>query len=265
MEIFDRALVRRRRMAAAASFDSYAFLYDRAAQDIVERLSTTTQSYPLVLDMSSRKGRFLRAVQDEPALSQRIDTVVAMDYAKSLLARGPSVVADEEALPFAPMSFSLAVNLLSLHAVNDIPGALLQIRHVLKSGGLFLAALFGGKTLFELRSIMAEAESETSGGASPRIAPFMMLADAAGLLGRAGFVQQVADSDQITATYENAFALMRDIRGMGEANSLLERRRVPLCRATLQRTAELYADRHARPDGRISASFEILYLTGWAP
>jgi SAM-dependent methyltransferase len=152
-----------------------------------------------------------------------------------------------------------------LHWVGDLPGALVQLRRVLKPGGLFLAALLGGRTLIELRTALIEAELAEEGGASPRISPAIDLADAAALLQRAGFADPVADADVLTVTYADALALLRELRLMGETNALTARRKCPLRRATLARALALYGERFGLPDGRVAASFEILFLTGRAP
>jgi hypothetical protein len=152
-----------------------------------------------------------------------------------------------------------------LQFVNDLPGVLVQIRHALKPDGLFLAALIGGETLTELRQSFAEAESDVEGGASPRVAPFADLRDLGGLLQRAGFALPVADADRVSVRYDSAFALMHDLRRMGATNALVDRRRAPLKRTTLMRMAEIYARRFSDNDGRIRATFEVLWLSGWAP
>jgi SAM-dependent methyltransferase len=155
--------------------------------------------------------------------------------------------------------------MLELHWAGDLPGALVQIRRILKPDGLFLAAMLGGSTLVELRTALIEAELIEEGGVSPRVSPAAELGDVAGLLLRTGFAMPVADAEKITVTYPDALALMRDLRGMGETNALTARRRTPLRRATLARAALLYAERFGLPDGRIPATFEVLFLTGWAP
>ena len=149
--------------------------------------------------------------------------------------------------------------------MNDLPGTLIQIRRALKPDGLFLAALIGGDSLTELREAFAEAESEIEGGVSPRVAPFADVRELGALLQRAGFALPVVDSDRLTVRYQSVFALMRDLRRMGATNVLIERRRTPLRRATLQRMAEIYAQRFADPDGRVRATFEIAWLSGWVP
>jgi SAM-dependent methyltransferase len=175
------------------------------------------------------------------------------------------VAADEEALPFADGSLDLVVSGLALQAVNDLPGALVQIKRALRPDGLFLAALLGGDTLCELRQSFAAAESDLEGGASPRVAPFPDLRDMGALLQRAGFALPVVDSDRITARYFSPFNLLRDLRRMGAANPLVERRRAPLRRSTLARAMEVYASRFADPDGKVRATFEIIWLSGWSP
>jgi SAM-dependent methyltransferase len=180
-------------------------------------------------------------------------------------AAGLRVAADEEALPFADHTLDLVVSALSLQAVNDLPGVLVQVRRALKPDGLFLAALLGGDTLAELRQSFAMAESELDGGVSPRVAPFPDLRDVGGLLQRAGFALSVTDVDRITVRYATPLRLLHDLRHMGATNPLAERRRVPLRRATLMRAMEVYAARFADPDDRVRASFDIIWLSGWSP
>jgi SAM-dependent methyltransferase len=176
-----------------------------------------------------------------------------------------SIVADEEALPFASGSFELIVSALSLQWANDLPGVLVQIRRALAPDGLFLAALIGGQTLIELRTAFTAAEAELTGGASPRVAPFADVRDLGGLLQRAGFALPVTDVEPILVRYASMFALLRDLRAMGATNALTERSRVPLRRAVFTRAAEIYADRFSDSDGRVRATFEIVWLSGWAP
>jgi NADH dehydrogenase [ubiquinone] 1 alpha subcomplex assembly factor 5 len=193
--------------------------------------------------------------------------VVAADPSFGFLAQlsGMRVAADCDLVPFHDGSFDLVVSMLELHWAGDLPGALVQIRRILKPGGLFLAAMLGGSTLVELRTVLIEAELIEEEGASPRVSPAAELGDVAGLLLRAGFAMPVADAEKITVTYPDALALMRDLRGMGETNALTARRRTLLRRATVARAALLYAERFGLPDGRVPATFEILFLTGWAP
>jgi SAM-dependent methyltransferase len=176
-----------------------------------------------------------------------------------------AIAADEEALPFAQGSLDLVASSLALHWVNDLPGALAQIRRVLKPDGLFLAAMFGGQTLAELRQVLTEAELAVTGGAAPRVSPMVDLADAAGLLQRAGFALPVADRDVLTVAYKDLLALLRDLRGMGETNAVRLRANRPLGPAILAEAAARYERLHGHEGGHIRARFEILYLSGWAP
>src|SRR5262249_13886554 len=190
-------------------------------------------------------------------------TIIAVDAAPARGAR--SVAADLEALPLRDGSLDLAVSALALQFVNDLPGTLAQIRRALKPDGLFVAALIGGASLTELREAFAEAESEIEGGASPHVAPFVDVRELGALLQRAGFALPVTDIDRVVVRYASPLALMHDLRRMGATNALIERRRRPLRRATLRRMREIYGARFADPDGRIRATFEIVWLSGWAP
>jgi NADH dehydrogenase [ubiquinone] 1 alpha subcomplex assembly factor 5 len=261
--IFDRRAVRRSRARAARHWGAADFLAREAAERLASRLDEVKRRFPRALDLGCRDGVTARALQGRGG----IEVLVAMDTAPAFarLSPGMAVVAEAEALPFKPESFDLAVSLLDLHWINDLPGALVQLRRALKPDGLLLASLFGGDTLLELRQAWMEAEIEEEGGAGPRVAPFADVRDLGSLLQRAGFALPVVDSDTIEVTYLDALALMRDLRAMGEANAVAERRRSFTRRATLARAAALYAERFRRPDGRIAARFEILTLTGWAP
>jgi SAM-dependent methyltransferase len=260
--IFDRRLIRARRRRAAL-LGPATFLLDRVADDLADRLGAVLRRFDLALDLGT-PGEAVRA-----ALTRlgSVATIVAADAMPAASAKRvpPLVTADEEALPFRDASLNLVVSALALQFVNDLPGVLVQVRRALKPDGLFLAALIGGDTLTELRQSFAAAESEVEGGVSPRVAPFADLRDLGALLQRAGFALPVTDIDRVTVRYENAFALMRDLRRMGATNALLDRRRTPLKRATLMRMAEIYAQRFADNDGRLRATFEIVWLSGWAP
>lgn len=261
--IFDRDLQRRRRLRAMRG-EPVDFLLRHVAQELVERLLVVKRSFVRAADIGT-PGDALRAMMRSQGL---VPDLIAVDPLVRALRSGDtlrSVAADEEALPFADASLDLIVSALALQAVNDLPGALTQIRRALKPDGLFLAALLGGETLTELRQSFAEAEAEVEGGVSPRVAPFADLRDLGALLQRAGFALPVVDADRVTVRYATAFDLMRDLRGMGWTNALVERRRLPLKRATLLRMANIYARRFSDPDGRLRASFDIVWLSGWAP
>lgn len=256
--IFDRALIARRRKAAHARGGVPDFLVASAVSDLDLRLAAVNRRFETVLDLGSGglAAEALRA-------SGKAGRIVVAD----VLAAGPGadVVVDDEALPFEAGSFDLVVSTLSLQATNDLPGALVQIRRMLKPDGLFLGAMLGGDTLFELRASLIEAESAVAGGASPRVAPFADLRTLAGLLQRAGLALPVADVDPLTVRYDHLFALMADLKASGATNALVHRSRRPLPRGVLARAAEIYAERFADADGRIRATVEIVSLSGWAP
>jgi SAM-dependent methyltransferase len=259
--IFDRSLLRARRRRAA-SLGPATFLLDRVADDIADRLAAVKRRFDLALDLGT-PGEAVRAAL---ARVGSVGTIVAAAFPEGgTLRTAPFIAADEEALPFGDATLDLVVSALALQFVNDLPGTLVQIRRALKPDGLFLAALPGGDTLTELRQSFATAESETTGGVSPHVAPFADLRDLGGLLQRAGFALPVTDTDRLTVRYDSAFALMQDLRRMGATNVLIDRRRRPLKRATLMRMAEIYAERFGDPDGRLRATFEIVWLSGWAP
>ena len=267
--IFDRRLLRARRRRGLR-LGPETFLLDRVAEDFADRLRVVLRRFDLAADIGTPTAAVRAAIVRDGA----VGAVIALDpmidapgHLSGDHAANPAmhVVADEEALPFANGALDLVVSGLVLQAVNDLPGVLVQIRRVLKPDGLFLAALLGGDTLAELRQSLATAESELEGGASPRVAPFPDVRDMGGLLQRAGFALPVTDADRVTVRYATPFALLRDLRRMGATNPLAERRRVPLRRTTLMRAMEVYAARFADPDGKVRASFDIIWLSGWSP
>jgi SAM-dependent methyltransferase len=245
--IFDRSLLRARRQRAAA-LGAETFLIDRVADELGERLAAVLRAFDVAVDLGTPTGAVRRVLM----ASGKVGIV-------------PPVAIDEEALPFADGSLDLVVSALSLQFVNDLPGTLIQIRRALKPDGLLLAALIGGDSLTELRQAFAAAESEVEGGVSPRVAPLADVRELGGLLQRAGFALPVVDSDRLTLRYDSVFVLMRDLRRMGATNALSERRRSPLRRATLRRMTEIYGDRFADSDGRLRATFDIVWLSAWAP
>jgi SAM-dependent methyltransferase len=246
--LFDRALLRARQNRALR-FGPAAFLLDRVTEDMEERLHAVLRDFSDAADIWT-PGEVLRK-------SSR-------DRFKSVTHIGLHEF-EQEKLPFPPESLDLAVSGLALQFVNDLPGVLAQIRRALKPDGLLLAAMIGGETLTELRQSFASAEAECEGGVSPRVAPFADLRDVGALLQRADFALPVTDVDRIVVRYDSAFALMLDLRRMGATNILVERRRTPTRRATMLRMAQIYGERFADPDGRIRATFDVIWLSGWAP
>jgi SAM-dependent methyltransferase len=255
--VFDRALLRRRRERARA-LGPETFLIDRVAADLAERLLAVLRTFDVAVDLGTPTDAVRHALIDHASIGRLI--------AAGLLPGGEgSVVVDEEALPFRDGSLDLVVSALALQFVNDLPGALIQIRRALKPDGLFLAAMLGGDTLTELRQSFAAAEAEVEGGMSPHVAPFADVRDMGALLQRAGLALPVTDVDRLTVRYSSVFGLMAELRRMGATNVLTERRHKPLRRATLLRMAEIYGQRFADSDGKIRATFEVIWLSGWTP
>jgi SAM-dependent methyltransferase len=260
MQLFDRKLLILRRKRAMAAGPA-GFLLERVTADLVERLSAVKRHFPLALDLATPGDGVARAL----AASGQIDGMIACEPLAALRPEGLRVAGDEEALPFAGEKLDLVVSALALQWTNDLPGALAQIRRALKPDGLLLAALVGGDSLTELRQSFAAAEAEIEGGASPRVAPFVDVRTLGSLLQRAGFALPVTDVDRLTLRYARLDDLFRDLRRMGATNALVERRRTPLKRAVLDRAKAYYAERFADADGRLRATFDILWLSGWAP
>jgi SAM-dependent methyltransferase len=262
-ELFDRALLRRRRARFAGQMGEHEALLAHVAVEIVDRIGAILRDFPLALDLGAYHGVLGHAVA---ALS----SVGEMIYAESVptlagLCPRPAVVCDEELLPLKDQSLNLVVSGLALHRLNDLPGALIQIRRALRPDGLFLGAALGSRSLQELRYALIEAEAEHHGGASPRIAPFADVREYGGLLQRAAFALPVTDAELLTVTYPSPRELMREIRALGGGNVMAARRKAPLPRGTLERAEEIYRTRYGTAEGKIKASFEIVYLSGWAP
>jgi SAM-dependent methyltransferase len=244
--LFDRALLRSR-LDRARRGGPATFLLDRVAEDMSDRLLAVMRNFTDVADIWT-PGEVLRK-----PLADRFQSIAHVDIDPS------------ETLRLLPESLDLAVSALAFQFVNDLPGVLAQIRRALKPDGLLLAAMLGGDTLTELRQSFAAAEAECEGGVSPRVAPFADLRDIGTLLQRAGLALPVTDVDRLVVRYDSAVTLMADLRRMGATNILIERRRTPTRRATMLRMAQIYAERFADPDGRIRATFDVIWLSGWAP
>jgi SAM-dependent methyltransferase len=246
--LFDRPLLRARQQRAERQ-GAATFLLDRVAGEMAERLLAVLREFAFAADIGT-PGQAVRS-----AVADRASQLTHLDLPDS----------GSEPLPLAPESIDLVVSALALQFVNDLPGVLAQIRRALKPDGLLMAAMIGGDSLIELRQSFAAAEAEVEGGVSPRVAPFADLRDMGALLQRTGFALPVTDVDRVMVRYDNAFALMQDLRRMGATNVLVERRRIPTRRATLLRMAQIYAERFSDSDGRIRATFDIVWLSGWAP
>jgi len=272
MRVFDRRLVARHRDRAAASLLTHDFLFREVAERLADRLGDFNRTFPCALDLGCHGGELAVTLGQRGGITHLIQSDLSAAMARrarqssaALPRPTNTLVCDEEMLPFAPASFDLILSCLSLHWVNDLPGALAQMRVALKPDGLLLAAMLGGDTLIELRTALAEAEIARADGLSPRVSPFADSRDAGALLQRAGFALPVVDSDRLTVSYRNAFALMHELRGMGETNAVIERRRAGGVRAVLFEAAARYAAHHGDGAGRVPATFHVVYLTAWAP
>ncbi len=261
-QVFDPGLlVERKKRALRTGRTDADFLMLRVAEDLGERLSTVGRDFPEAAALFCQTA----AAGDVLRQSGKVGNIHRVEADAALLGEAEGMAATPETVPLPPESLDLAVSLLSLHAMNDIPGMLIQIRRALKPNGLFLGALSGSGTLAELREALLVAETELFGGASPRVAPFVDVRDAGGLLQRAGFALPVADTETIRVRYASMFELMRDLRAMGETSVLAARPRRPVPLRFFTRAADIYAERHAEADGRIPATFQIVWLSGWAP
>ncbi len=254
-QLFDRRALRRHRDRSATAAADGGFLLREVAERLADRLDDVTAAFPLALDIGARDGVLARKLKGRGG----IETLVRLEPSETLCRAGGglAVVGEEDRLPFGRRCFDLVTSNLALHWTEDLPGALVQIKRALKPGGLFLASLFGGETLSELRRALLAADAAVSGGAAPRVSPFADLRDAAGLLQRAGFDMPVADLDTIRVSYDSPFRLMADLRAMGETNALAARPRHFARRA-------LFAELAAQHTGRQTTTFQIIYLSGWA-
>lgn len=263
IEVFDRQLLRMRRDRAAMGIGDYDFLLRDVAARLSDRLSLVKRDFARVLDLGAHHG----VLAD--MLKTRAGTVdvFASDMSPRFAAQSnvPSIAADEEFLPFRAHCMDAVVSNLSLQWVNDLPGALLQIRQILKPDGLFLAAVLGGESLRELRDSLMQAELAVSGGASPRVSPFIDMRDMGGLMQRAGFALPVVDSDMITVDYPHALKLMQDLRGMGASNATRNRLMIPTRREVLLEAGKIYQEKFGSITGRVPATFQVIYAIGWKP
>jgi SAM-dependent methyltransferase len=265
-QIFDRGLINRRLDRALARGGGRAqadFLLVRAADDLRDRLSLVKRRFALAADFGSPGPHGASAV----VAAGQADCTIRLAPTEASLGTGDFLpaVGDIERLPIADGRLDLAVSLLALQTVNDLPGALVQMRRALKGDGFLIAAMIGGETLTELRQSLTIAESEILAGASPRVAPFVDVRALGGLAQRAGLALPVVDLDRAVVRYPDVFALFADLRAMGATNALYARTRKPLRRGVLMRAAAVYAERFADPDGRLRATFDLVWLAAWAP
>jgi SAM-dependent methyltransferase len=262
-KIFDQSLVEAHRARALRNADTKAgFLLDIVAEELAERVGVVERHFDRALELHGYTGETARQLM----ATGKIDAIERVETdARFGSTEAPVTIASLEEVPAEPESVNLIVSPLSLHLTNDTPGAFIQVRRALKPDGLFLAAIPGSGTLQELREALLAAEAELTGGASPRVIPFADVRDVGALLQRAGFALPVTDTENYTVRYDSLFALIRDLRAMGMTSPLSARSRTPVSRRFFLRAAEIYAERFSDPDGRIRATFSIIYLSGWAP
>jgi SAM-dependent methyltransferase len=267
MTVFNRRAVRRHRDRAAAGMakgpEGSDVLLRESAERLADRLDDVTRTFALALDLGCHTGQLGQALRGRGG----IETLVQCDLSEAMAARAGdfSLASDEEFLPFGFETFDLILSNLSLHWVNDLPGALVQARRALRPDGLFLAALLGGETLRELRQALAEAEIAEEDGLSPRVSPMADVRDLGSLLQRAGFALPVVDSDTVTVMYADPMAVMKDLRAMGETNAVAESRKGFTRPGTLVAAVARYSELFGGEDGKVPATFQIITLTGWAP
>ena len=261
--VFDRKLRLMRLQRAQGKRSDASFLTDRVLTDFEERLATIKRDFDVAVALSIEHQALARFSQ----IKEKTRSVTSTGVQRPTQSDAPRIdlIADEEFIPFKAQSLDLCFCDTNLHYTNDLPGTLVQIRQSLKPDGLFLGAIYGPDTLSELRNAFSQAEIEMEGGMSPRVAPFIDVRDAGALLQRAGFALPVVDADLVNVTYSDVAGLFRDLRNMGETNFLLQRKKSPLRRSTLYRCMEIYHELYSNDDGRIRATFELIYLTGWAP
>ena len=265
MQVFDRSVLRQRRNRAADEFADFDFLYQAVGDNLIDRLDTIRKELPVIADLGAGTSTLGKVLKHRKGTQ----TVINLDMSPAMAARarGLGVVADEDLLPFKLHSLDCVVANLSLHWVNDLPGALAQIRMALKPDGVFLAAVMGGDSLHELRQSLQDAELAVRGGVSPRVSPLIDMHDMSALLQRAGFALPVVDHDAIVVDYASPFRLMHDLRGMAATNVTLHRDRAPVPKRMMMEAARIYADKFPAEDeeGGVTATFDVIYVIGWAP
>ncbi|MGB3503691.1 MAG: methyltransferase domain-containing protein [Mesorhizobium sp.] len=260
--IVDADLSLRRKLRALARPTPGAdFLLKRTIEDMADRLDAVSRRFPDTALILTPPGDIASVL----LMSGKVDRLVELVSDPALASTSSPLIPSGEALPLAPQSLDLAVSLMGLHEVADLPGVLVQIRQALRPDGLFIAGFPGAGTLAELRESLLAAETELTGGASPRVLPFADVRDAGALLQRAGFALPVADLETVTVRYGSMFVLMRDLRAMGATSALVARSRRPATRLLFMRAAEIYAERFSDADGRIRATFSTIWMSGWRP
>nr|XP_057941996.1 arginine-hydroxylase NDUFAF5, mitochondrial isoform X2 [Doryrhamphus excisus] len=264
--VFDRTMKKRQKGWAASAKDSrkYDYLREEVGSRVADRVYDVTRTFPVALEVGSGRGHIAQHLNKD--VVERLFLTDISDV--TLVNRGEMtthvLMADEEFLPFKENTFDLVLSSLSLHWINDLPGALRQIHHVLKPDGVFIGAMVGGDTLYELRCSLQLAETEREGGFSPHISPYTAVTDLGNLLGQAGFNMLTVDTDEIHVHYPSIMEVMMDLQGMGESNCAWNRRAM-LHRDTMLAAAAVYKEMYGNEDGSIPATFDIFYMIGWKP
>jgi len=260
MTVFNRRVIQQHRERTSSTFKEHDFLFREVAERLLDRLDDITRTFPLAVDLGARGDLIGELIGTRGGVETLVRCGPTLPEAN-----GKSIFADDAFPPLADNAVDLVFSNLCLHWINDLPGTLSQIRRSLKPDGLMIATMFGGETLKELRTVLNEAEIAVEGGLSPRISPFADIRDMGGLMQRAGFALPVVDAETITVSYEHPLKLLKDLRGMGETNAVTERRLNFTRKETLMHAMSLYQDRYGDAEGRIPATFHVLYLSGWAP
>ncbi|KAF9907782.1 hypothetical protein BX616_000325 [Lobosporangium transversale] len=270
-QVFDREAKKVQKNRAASNVKlsrQVDYVKDEVAFRVVDRLLDIKREFNEVVELGSGSGHIAKHVDTD-----MMKKLIMCDMSEVMLSRDEEVeyevpverrVVDEENLPFPENSLECVISSLSMHWINDLPGAMIQIQRSLKPDGVFIAGLFGGDTLFELRTSLQLAELDREGGISPRISPMADSRDLGSLLSRAGFTLTTVDVDEVTVNYPSAIELMEDLRAMGESNAVINRRGL-LKRDTMLAAAAIYKEMYGNPDGTIPATFQILYMIGWKP
>jgi NADH dehydrogenase [ubiquinone] 1 alpha subcomplex assembly factor 5 len=252
--IFDRQAVKAHLLRAEKNWERHDFIWKRTAAALQDRLLDVKRDFPHALEL----GVTPMVLTSEICAAKKI---ASLTTCAPLYGWGVDMVCDEEALPFEPQRFDLIVSNNHLHWVNDLPGALIQMKRALKPDGLLVFSMIGGETLHELRHAIAQAESEVTGGISPRVSPFAGLQDMAALMQRAQFALPVVDNELVTITYKDLTSMLHELRGMGQGNAVVQRHKKILPKSFWPTVAHHYPSEN----GRLPASVEILYGHGWSP
>ncbi|KAJ3118826.1 hypothetical protein HK098_005825 [Nowakowskiella sp. JEL0407] len=273
-QIFDRNVKRLQRNRAALSPESRDadYLKDEIAERMVDRLLDIKRKFSVILDMGCGSGHIIKSLD-----TGLVDHLIQCDMSENALMRDANIeslnpvpttrkVVDEEKLleSFEENSLDAVMSSLSLHWVNDLPGTLIQVKHALKPDGVFIGSMFGGDTLYELRTSLQLAEMERKGGIAPHVSPMTDVRDVSSLLQRAGFALTTVDVDEIIVNYPTISELMRDLQTMGE-NNAISARTLGLSKDVLIAASAIYKEVYGNEDGTIPATFSIIYMIGWKP